>query len=194
VGRTPDKAKRKALRAAIARHILSHGVADLSLRSLAEALGTSARMLLHYFGTRDVLLREALEGVRDQEDSRIQAWFENQPEDKRTLRDFLAWYWPQLIDPKHLPFLRAGLEIYALGIKDPEHFGSVLENPLAYWLRLVKKPLASKPTREEESLATLALAITRGLIIDFVATEDAARIKRTMDKFIRLLDSQSAQT
>ncbi len=34
-------------------HVLENGLGDLSLRSVADALGTSHRMLIYYFGSAD---------------------------------------------------------------------------------------------------------------------------------------------
>jgi AcrR family transcriptional regulator len=41
---------------------LLRGVSDLSLRPAAAALGTTARMLIYYFGSRERLLFAAMEG------------------------------------------------------------------------------------------------------------------------------------
>ena len=42
-------------------HALRHGLIGLSLRPLAAALGTSDRMLLYHFGTRDELVTAVIE-------------------------------------------------------------------------------------------------------------------------------------
>src|SRR4051812_9901890 len=53
-------------------YFLRHGVANLSLRPLAAAVGTSARMLLHYFGSKEALITEVMEQVQ----ARLQSTFE----------------------------------------------------------------------------------------------------------------------
>ncbi len=55
--------QRVAFLAGTVEHVLDHGVATLSLRPLAAALGTSDRMLLYYFGSRDRLLIAVLAEV-----------------------------------------------------------------------------------------------------------------------------------
>src|ERR1043166_6137946 len=45
-------------------YFLRHGVANLSLRPLAAAVGTSARMLLHYFGSKEALIAEVMGQVQ----------------------------------------------------------------------------------------------------------------------------------
>ena len=37
---------------AVVGYALAHGIADQSLRTIAEAVGTSHRMLIHHFGSR----------------------------------------------------------------------------------------------------------------------------------------------
>ena len=63
---------RDRLRQKCFRYFLQHGVANLSLRPLAAAVGTSARMLLHYFGSKEALIAEVMEQVQ----ARLQGAFE----------------------------------------------------------------------------------------------------------------------
>ncbi|PAX07070.1 TetR family transcriptional regulator [Sphingomonas lenta] len=47
----------------MADHLLEHGMAAASLRPLATAVGTSDRMLLYYFASKDELVAATLERV-----------------------------------------------------------------------------------------------------------------------------------
>ncbi len=58
--------QREAFLAGAVDPVPAHGVASLSLRPLAAPLGTSDRMLLYYFGTRDALLAAVLDRVGEQ--------------------------------------------------------------------------------------------------------------------------------
>ena len=53
-GATP----RERLLEAAVDHFGRHGIGDTSLRGIAEALGTSHRMLIYHFGSREGLLSE----------------------------------------------------------------------------------------------------------------------------------------
>jgi AcrR family transcriptional regulator len=46
---------------AMAAHVLAHGLNDASLRPLARAAGTSDRMLIYHFGSKDGLITVLLE-------------------------------------------------------------------------------------------------------------------------------------
>ncbi len=56
MARTPDLARRRELLDALFDEFAARGIGDRSLRDVAAAVGTSHRMLLHYFGSRDDLL------------------------------------------------------------------------------------------------------------------------------------------
>src|SRR6516165_4699884 len=58
---------RERLLAAAVGHALDTGIADLSLRQLAAAIGTSHRMLLYHFGSRQGLLAAVTQAVEDQQ-------------------------------------------------------------------------------------------------------------------------------
>src|SRR5919112_2498729 len=58
---------RERLLAAAMEHVAEHGVGDLSLRGLAAALGTSHRMLIYHFGSREGLLIEVIRAVEEQQ-------------------------------------------------------------------------------------------------------------------------------
>ncbi|MFZ9395925.1 MAG: TetR family transcriptional regulator, partial [Erythrobacter sp.] len=49
---------REILLPRLAAHVLAHGLAGASLRPLARAAGTSARMLIYHFGSKERLIAE----------------------------------------------------------------------------------------------------------------------------------------
>src|SRR6516164_8066353 len=65
VTRSPKSQRREDLLDAIIEYMLENGVADLSLRPLAKAVGSKARLLVYHFGSKDALITEAMLVVRD---------------------------------------------------------------------------------------------------------------------------------
>ena len=57
---------RIALLEGLAAHVLRHGMAGASLRPLAASVGTSDRMLIYHFGTKEALLAEVLDHIARQ--------------------------------------------------------------------------------------------------------------------------------
>jgi hypothetical protein len=81
---------------------------------------------------------------------------------KRTLPQFLRWFWKRSTAPRLRPAIRLLFELYEL--RNPRAYPGVLEDPLAYWQKLTEKAgIHPKPDAVE---ATLLLAATRGLLLD----------------------------
>ena len=64
MARAPDPVKRQELLRDVVAYLEAHGVNDISLAPMAEAIGTSKRMLLYYFSDRGELLAQALDASR----------------------------------------------------------------------------------------------------------------------------------
>jgi len=176
VARPSNPEIRRRLRQGAVDYVLSHGVTGLALRPLARALDTNARMLLYHFGSREGLLREVLAGLRERENAVIRSWFGRGK--KRTLAEFLLWYWQRLSTRRARPAARLIFELYALALRQPRRYPGVLTDPLAYWRKLAEQ--AGVTAEVGSAQATLLLAATRGLLLDLCATGDSTRIENAV--------------
>jgi len=174
-------------------YVISHGMTELTLRPLAKALKTNARMLVYHFRSRERLMREVLKGLREREDSRIQSWFRT-GKMPRTLPQFLRWYWKRLSAPRARPALRLVFELYASALRDPQKYHGVLEDPLTYWQSLIEKAGISSKSKVDRAEATLLLAATRGLSLDLCATGDRHRVAGAMELLAQFVDWRSTST
>src|SRR3954470_6401488 len=102
MGRRPDPEAKTQLRTALGDYVLEKGLSDLSLRPLARSLGTSPRMLLYHFGSKEGLITAALEDARRREREQVEALVatEGDIEPGDLVRRFLPW----LTSPGHAPF------------------------------------------------------------------------------------------
>ena len=191
MARPRNPAIRARLRRQAVNYVMSHGVTDLSLRPLAKALKSNARMLVYHFGSREGLMREILVGLREREDARIQSWFRagKQP---GTLPQFIRWYWKRLSAPRARPAIRLIYELYALALRNPQDYPGIVEDPLVYWRKLTEK--TGIPSNLDSVGATLLLAATRGLLLDLSATGDCARVGQAMDALARFFECGLAAT
>ena len=172
-----EDADRRAdlLRGAV-EHVLAEGLADLSLRPLAAALGTSARMLVYYFGSKERLILDVLAAVRRQKHMEIAAL---------ARADSLRGYWTWAASAQGQRYLRLVYEVYGLSVRDPERFGSFLSEETAEELAFVRamfeEPALTESSRD--ALATYTFAAVRGFELDLLATGELARINAAFDLF-----------
>lgn len=145
-------------------YVLRHGLADLSLRPLAAAIGSSPRVLLFLFGSKDGLVRALLARARADE---LAALDRARAAGDLTGAADAVWAW--LADPGHRGLLSLWLEAYARSVADPGGpWGDFAAATVRDWLAL----FAELSTTDD---ATLLLAVLRGALLDLLATGDTAR-------------------
>src|ERR1700733_5173863 len=103
----PSHAKDRLLAAAVEQAV-SGGIGDLSLRELAAAIGTSHRMLIYHFGSREGLLVAVTQAVEETQRAALTSSDET-PED--------AWaLWQRLSHPTMWPQERLFFELYSYAL------------------------------------------------------------------------------
>jgi AcrR family transcriptional regulator len=177
---------RARLREQAVDYVISHGAADLTLRPLAKALKTNARMLMYHFGSREGLMREILAGIRERGDALIQEWF-SKAKTPPTLAEFLLAYWQRVSDPRMRAVVRLAFELYALALRDPRSYPGVLTDPVRYWRTLTAR--TGRASKSGKAEATLLLAATRGLMLDLCSTGDRRRVTQALNLLTRLIES-----
>lgn len=176
---------RSKLRDDAVAYVLARGMHELALRPLADALGTSARMLVYHFGSREGLMREILSGLREREDARVQAWL-CEGKKPRTVSEFVRWYWQRLSAPGGRSAARLVFELYALALRSPADYPGVLGDPLDYW-RMLTRRMGVVATMEDAQ-ATLLLATVRGLLLDFCATGNRERTSAALEMLLQSIE------
>ncbi len=188
VSRPSDAGLRTALLASILDYVLLNGVADLSLRPLAAAVAASPRTLLYHFGSKDELVLAVLEEAARRQARLLEAWYERSAEhDARTLL-LRAWQW--LTAARHDRLLRLLFETYGLALQDRRRYGSFLRATSSGWTSPFARTLERQGFSHERAvaLATLLVAVVRGLLLDVLATGDRTRVDRAFRSFIAAIE------
>jgi AcrR family transcriptional regulator len=97
--------------------VLGHGLSDLSIRPMADALGISHRTLLHHFNSKEEMVERVLAEVRLRHLQHLREQAQKQKLDPLSMLDEA---WTQQSAPGRLPFWRGFFEIYAVAAKNPE--------------------------------------------------------------------------
>ncbi len=173
----PETGRRSQLLNAITDYVLEHGLLDLSLRPLAAELGTSARMLIYYFGSKERLILEALESARTR---RQQDLTEASPSQDELLR----WYWEWTTKPTNEAYVKLVYQVYGLALHDPAYRDFLTRDSLD-WIRFSVAGLrrAGVPEGSLAELSTYIVANIRGLELDLLATRDLPRLQAAFETF-----------
>jgi len=185
---------RERLLAAAVEQATRDGIADLSLRELAAAIGSSHRMLLYHFGSREGLLVAVTRAVEEAQRA-------NMPDGEITTADARR-LWQHVSDPKLWPQERLFFELYAHALLGRPGTEGFLEAVIEPWITtladvLVKAGVDNTSARAE---ARLSMAVTRGLLLDLLATGDRDGVTQAYERylqhgeaFLRYLQNSDAQ-
>lgn len=179
-GATP---RDRLLDAAI-EHFGSHGIGDTSLRGIAEAVGTSHRMLIYHFGSREGLLAEVTREVEARQRAVMNATYDA---DLPPL-EAAARYWEETVEAT----LRYGplfFELASHAMQGKEHAEALRGELIAAWLPSVTDLCRAIgiPEPQAETHARLALGAARGLLLDLLVSGQRDEVARSADLLNRLL-------
>ena len=186
--RTADETRPAELLDAIVEYLVEHGVAELSLRPLAKAVGSSPRVLLYYFGSKEQMLVQAVKRLRDRQragfDKMRSARYDNPSDACRAI-------WQRMSTPESEALFRLSLETYVLALRHRKLFGDFLSTSAEDWLEFLSEPMIRKgaSAAEARAYATVVVAGFRGFMLDYCASHDRARVDRAVALWIESLNS-----
>jgi AcrR family transcriptional regulator len=180
---------RERLLAAAVEQAMRGGIADMSLRELAAAIGTSHRMLLYHFGSREGLLNAVARAVEEAQRAAVSQWGINLLNARRL--------WQHFSDPQLWPAERLFFELYAHALLGRPGTEGFLDNAIDPWVDALvpaitgEGGLDGKTARAE---ARLAVATTRGLLLDLLATGDRDGTTEAFERYLHHAEATLAAT
>jgi AcrR family transcriptional regulator len=180
-----DVEPKQRLLAETVKYLAAHGAADISLRRLAAALGTSHRMLLYHFGSKAGLLVEV---VRLIEQRQREMFGELDLDAGASPYDTALLFWNRLADPAMWPYIRLFFEMYGRALQGDPDAAPLLDGIVDQWLALltVWNQRNGVPAETARANARLGVAVVRGLLLDLLATGDRDGVDHAMEQYIAL--------
>jgi AcrR family transcriptional regulator len=186
VSRTVNAERPDELIDRIVPYLTVHGIAGLSLRPLAKAIGSSPRVLLYYFGSSEKMIDRVLARLRDRQHALYGTLL---AQDARKQADPAESYfaiWKHMTSRASEPGFRLFFEIYGLALRHPRRYRTFLRSTIDDWLDFMddasRRKLHGRTT--SRALATVALAAYRGFLLDYCASHDSARLDRAVKLWI----------
>lgn len=185
--RTVDHRRRHAIVERAADHLLERGVVAVSLRELATAVDVSPRMLVHHFGSREQLLSCALHEARTRQRQAFEVRLAAQ--DGRRYADVLADAWRWFASDEAQPYLRLFGQLYALAGAPGSPHAEFLREAVLDWLPTIEAGFVADgvDSATARELATLTLAVVRGLLQDVNTIGDRQRVGAAFARYASLL-------
>lgn len=180
-----DSSRRSELLGLLLDYSAAHGLSEVSLRPLASAVGSSPRMLLYFFGSKEGLVREVHRHARRLQVDLLASTLQDCASPSEAVREL--WNW--VSDPAHHDLVRFFFESYARSLHGHDAawtgFG---EASVREWLPQIQQALDCT-----DAQATLTLAVLRGLLLDLLATGDTVRVDAAFEVALAGLVSGSPE-
>ncbi len=198
----PRTDAREQLLARVVEHLADHGVAGLSLRELAGDLGTSHRMLVYHFGSKAGLLAEVVRHVEAAQRAPFEALAaavaagadgadgaDQADQAVEHVAERMWAMWAHWLEPSMQRQERLFFEMVGMALQGDPTMQPLLDDLVTPWLEPIATLRMRQGVGRDDALAEarLALAVTRGLLLDVLATGDREAATRAFVHFGRLL-------
>lgn len=148
----------------MAEHVLVHGLTQATLRPLARAAGTSDRMLIYHFGTKDGVIAALLDHLA----RRFTAILDAMPlPAQASAADLVAAVLPLMQGPVGRPYATLFLEVVAGSARGNPAFQAATARILAHfqgWIA-ARIPPPDGPAPNAGDMAAFALAAVEGMLV-----------------------------
>lgn len=182
---------RERLLAAAVEQAMSGGIVGQSLRQIAAEIGSSHRMLLYHFGSREGLLVAICNTINEDVAGALERW--DDP------RDLFAHY----TDPAAWPWERLFFELYTQALYHRPGTEGFVEAAVGSWIDGLAGQFAGAASDEGSAegsdgvtariRARLHLAVARGLLLDLLATEERDEVHAAFEYYLGLTNTDSQE-
>jgi len=176
---------RERLLDAAIEYVAANGMGELSLRRLAAGIGTSHRMLIHHFGSKAQLRVAIVQAVEARQRELLADLL---PDAAEAPGEQLWTWWKHISAPALWPQERLFFELYGQALQGRAGAAGMLEGVVERWV----EPVAAQGVAEGRSpalahaQARLGIAVTRGLLLDLLATGEVEAVDEAMRAFIEI--------
>jgi AcrR family transcriptional regulator len=160
----------------------AEGIADKSLREIATGVGTSHRMLLYHFGSREGLLA-AIVGAVEAQQREVLTSLTREP-GGTTAADVMLRLWKQVSDPKLRPFVRLFFATLGMAVQGTPGTQALLDSLTTPWLDEGGAAAQRLGVPVDPAALRLGVAVSRGLLLELLAGADDDAVDASYRLFV----------
>src|SRR3954471_491287 len=161
--------------------VAANGLADRSMREIASAIGSSHRMLLYHFGSRDGLVAAVVAATEARQRDAMRAL----AVDAASPADLVRRQWAMVSAPELRPFVRLFFETLATQART----SGTATDPTREWLDTVRT-LGPVAAGYDDVDTRAGIAVMRGLLIDVLATDDVDAATEALERYLAAVEAR----
>jgi AcrR family transcriptional regulator len=161
-------------------HFAEHGVGDTSLRALADAIGTSHRMLIYHFGSREGLLAAVVDAVEQGARDTLARMVDEAHDDPDPFEAGMRFW--HLVTDDALVYGPLFFELSSHAMLGLPHAVDLRGRLVTTWLDALVEMWGVRGVAEPDARrqARIDLAVARGLLHDLLLTGDREGVDAAM--------------
>lgn len=156
---------------AMVGHVLQHGLADASLRPLARAAGTSDRMLIYHFGSKQDLIAEILTALGTMYGDTLDAQMTGRAATRKACLDQLAAI---SRSAQMRPAMRVWMQILAAAAAGETAYLRVGDRIVGQLLGWIAAHLPADDPDAQGAAQTILVTIEGAIVLDLAGRSDVA--------------------
>lgn len=144
-------------------------------------------MLVYHFGSKEGLLVAVVREV----EARQRQFLAGLDLDGLPPTQMGLLLWERLADPAMWPYEKLFFEVYTQALRARPHTAELLDGIVESWVAPIAELNVRNgvPAEDARATARLSVAVTRGLLLDLLATGDAEGVGAAMRRFLHLYES-----
>jgi len=168
-------------------YVLEQGIADESIRTIAQNIGTSHRMVNYHFGSSEGFWEALINEVRRIELEKAKKYILS----TGTPEEFsVSAAWEHFATPEYQKIFRIIFEVYVKVLRSPGGHEAFVDSFVNEWLQIMSENFARHHqlgSDDAKKYARLRLACIRGLMMDLLLTQDSESTRQVAALFDDML-------
>lgn len=179
-----EDSKASEMLPAIVEIFRKRGPQSFALGAIAEELGTSSRMLIYHFGSRDELLGRVIKLVRQDTIS----YLEDPP--PNGIDEAIEKWWSYYVYEGHLSDMQLFFHISARRAEEPSRYVDFASTAVDGWVHFFARAIEKEGKSEEFSrtLGRVIIGSMRGIIVDYLISKDIESGERSLSALRELIE------
>ncbi len=184
-------ASRQEMLGRVVAYAAAEGVTGRSLREIAASVGTSHRMLIYHFGSREGLLAAIVALIEQQQRDLLGTLADRLAAAGGSAGQLMLMLWQQVSDPALRPYVRLFFEVTGVAVHGTPGTEGFLDKLTEPWLDAGEAAARQLGLPVDRDALRLGVAASRGLLLELLAGADPAAADASYRLFVRLWEQQA---
>lgn len=160
--------------------VIETGTLDYSINAIAKLIGTSGRMLVYHFGSKQELEKQMISLLEVRLREKMWSFQDVTSKDENNATESLIQMWEHLTSPSMRGLLKLTMELNQRAMQGDVETRRFLSQENQKWVDDLSE-------KYSEDVALCLLHLFQGAILDFLTTGNAQRGYRTIKVFIKAM-------